>query len=113
MKSIVIPVLATGILTLGFSYSEPARAAAKLTCEQGAPGSWKVCEAMPEGYPKYIWTVSGGGIMDPYVCTSDSNLCTAFCMRGSTSGFLHVSIYNSSNQLVGSTSKSLGCVSGS
>lgn len=113
MKSATASIIASIALAVGALWSTPAQAAVTLICEQGAPGSWKMCEAQPEGQPTYVWSVSGGGILDPYVCTSNSNICTAFCKQGSRSGYLNVSVYNSSNQLIGSASKSLGCVSGS
>lgn len=113
MKLTAMFLLVSLVSAVGLTYSPPAHATVTLTCEQGAPGSWKFCEVAPEGYPTYIWSVSGGGVLDPYVCTSTSTACTAFCMRGSRTGFLHVSIYNSSNQLIGSATRGLGCVSGS
>jgi len=105
-------VLVCAVLAICGMYSTSA-SAVTISCEQGAPGSWKVCEAHPEGYSKYVWSVSGGGVLDPYVCTIDSTVCTAFCQRGSRSGFLNVSVYNQLDQLVGTASKSLGCVGGS
>lgn len=113
MKSVQAFLLASASLVFGAAYSGSAQAVVTLQCEQGAPGSWKLCEAQPEGQATYVWSVSGGGVLDPYVCTAGSNLCTAFCKMGSRSGYLNVSVYNSANQLVGSARKSLGCVSGS
>ena len=81
-----------------------------LTCEQGAPNSWKVCEVWPATHPTYIWSVSGRGVLDPYACNAASSACTAYCQSGSGSGYIHVAIYDSANQLVATRSKSLGCV---
>ena len=91
--------------------SNPARGQSTpiLSCEQGAPSSWKLCEVNPDTYSRYVWWVSGGAVLDPYVCTENSSACTAFCTSGSTSGFIHVSVYNASNQLVATRQRSLGC----
>ncbi|MBL8263893.1 MAG: hypothetical protein JNM58_15855 [Xanthomonadaceae bacterium] len=87
-----------------------AQSTLTLTCEGGDPNSWKVCEVQPDTYPTYVWSVSGRGVLDPSVCNSSSSICTAYCQAGTGSGTLHVSVYNSANQLVGTRSKSLGCV---
>lgn len=113
MKVVTTSIFAVAVL-IGSSLTPQiahAQSTLVLSCEQGAPGSWKFCEVIPDTYPTYVWSVSGGGVLDPYVCTTNSSACTAYCHAGSHSGYLHVSIYNSSNQLVATKSKSLGCIS--
>lgn len=113
MKILVASVSAA-LLIAGSAKSDDVVAAAQpaiiLTCEQGHVNSWKICEVRPEGYASYIWTASNGAVLDPFVCTTTSTACTAYCSRGSTSGKISVSIYDSNHQLVGARSKSLGCV---
>ena len=83
MAVIVVAAFAGNMLSPAPAH---AQSTLVLSCEQGAPGSWKFCEVIPDTYPTYVWTVSGGGVLDPYVCATSSSACTAFCQSGSRSG---------------------------
>jgi hypothetical protein len=88
-----------------------AQSSVQMFCEQGHFNSWKICE-VTEGYPRYVWTASGVAAIDPYVCTENSNVCTAWCPHTTSAGSIHVTVYNSSGQPVRSLSRSLGCGAG-
>lgn len=112
MKSMFIAALVVfvcGVADSGFNTASAQ--GVSLTCEQGAPNSWKTCEAQPDDAGMYIWTVTGGGQLDSSVCTSTSNVCTAICKKGSRSGQIQVAVYSTSGALIGNANRSLGCVS--
>lgn len=111
MKSVLFALLTLVVWGVADSSFNKANAfAVVLHCEQGNPNSWKTCEASPEDAGMYIWTVSGGAQLDSGVCTTTSNVCTAICTKGSRSGRLHVSVYDTSGALIGTASRSLGCI---
>jgi hypothetical protein len=108
-KALAISAVLAGLCVTG---SAIAQSGLRITCEQGAPTSWKFCEAIPETYASYVWTTSGTAVLDPYVCTTSSNVCTAWCSHTSSQGYLHLTAYNASGTPVASATKALGCAGG-
>lgn len=83
-----------------------------VNCEQGAPNSWKMCEAVTD-YPgtKVFQWYGNSGVMLAANCNSGRRFCSTYCSSGAGSGAtIFVNVLNSSGQLVGTTSDSIGCI---
>jgi hypothetical protein len=89
-----------------------AQSTVVIACEQGHVNSWKICEVRPDTFARYVWSTTGVANLDPFVCTENSSVCTAWCDHGNSSGQIHVTVYNAAGQPVASRSRSLGCGAG-
>jgi hypothetical protein len=80
-------------------------------CEQGAPNSWKACEAATDypGRKTFQWYGNTGALLAAN-CSNGRQFCSAYCRPGAGAGTaVFVNILNSSGQLVGTASDTLGC----
>lgn len=83
-----------------------------VTCEGGAPNSWKMCEAITDypGTKTYQWYGNAGALLANN-CQRGKQFCSTYCGIGSNSSTaIFVNVLNVSGQLVGTASKTIGCV---
>ncbi|MBD9435399.1 hypothetical protein IB223_04765 [Pseudoxanthomonas sp. PXM03] len=107
--------IAAAVLLLFFlqpSATAVAQSTIVIACEQGDVNSWKICEVRPDTFARYVWSTTGVANLDPFVCTENSSVCTAWCEHTNSSGQIHVTVYNAAGQPVASRSRSLGCGAG-
>lgn len=107
-KALAVSAILAGLCVSGTAMGQQL----SVHCEQGAPNSWKLCEAYPETYASYVWTSSGTAVIDPYVCTTSSNVCTAWCNHTSQQGYVHLTVYDGAGTPVASRTKAVGCAGG-
>ena len=81
-----------------------------VTCEGGHYNSFKACEAVTS-YPagkRHQWWGDQGVILSSN-CFTGGRFCSVYCDGGISSGSVYVNFINSSGQLLGTASKSIGC----
>lgn len=105
--------IATAVLALGCWGAGEAKAYDfYLTCEQGAPSSWKMCEAVTDypGPKTFQWYGNTGTLLADN-CRTGRRFCSTYCGAGSTANTaIFLNVLNSSGQLVGTASKTIGCI---
>lgn len=83
-----------------------------ISCESGHVNSWKLCEAVTDypGQKTYQWYGNYNALLASN-CANNRRLCSTYCGSGSNSSTaIFVNVLNASGQLVGTASKTIGCI---